>query len=80
MDKVISIALVGLSGFGSTHVNRFLDGSADHNIQIVAAVDVDPDPLVPYRGAVRPGVAGTGFPNVETGGGSACGYGESYRG
>ncbi|MFC1717151.1 Gfo/Idh/MocA family protein [Candidatus Poribacteria bacterium] len=43
MDKPFTIALVGLSGYGSNHVNRFLDASEDQNIQIVAAVDVNPD-------------------------------------
>ena len=43
MDKTVIVALVGLSGFGNTHVNRFLDASGDHNIQIVAAIDINPD-------------------------------------
>lgn len=42
MDQIVTIALVGISGFGSTHVNMFLDRSEGQNIQIVAAVDVDP--------------------------------------
>ena len=42
MDEFVTVALVGISGFGSNHVNMFLDRSEGQNIQIVAAVDVDP--------------------------------------
>ncbi len=43
MSKPITIALVGLSGYGNTHVNRLLNESEGQNIQLVAAIDVNPD-------------------------------------
>ena len=42
MSKPITIALVGLSGYGNTHVNRLLGESEGQNIQLVAAIDVNP--------------------------------------
>lgn len=43
MSKPIAIALVGISGFGGTHVNRLLDKPDDQDIQLVAAIDLYPD-------------------------------------
>jgi len=43
MDKSVTIALVGLSGYGRNHVNRLLDRPAGQNIKLVAAIDIHPD-------------------------------------
>jgi len=43
MSETFAIVLVGISGYGRNYVNRFLDRSEEHNIRIVAAVDVNPD-------------------------------------
>jgi len=43
MSNPVTIALVGLSGYGRTHVNMLLDRSEGKNVQLVAAIDVNPD-------------------------------------
>jgi predicted dehydrogenase len=43
MGKTVSIALVGISGFGSSYVNRILNESKDGNIRLVAVVDISPE-------------------------------------
>jgi len=56
MSKTLTIAMVGLSGFGGSHVNRFLDASDEYNIRIVGAIDVNPERCTRLQDLKKAGV------------------------